>query len=62
MFSYEVPDEDTEIGSWSSPESDDEALVFSNLVFHRTSDPETAARWRAELSTGRFPENTDDVS
>ncbi len=62
MFRYEPADgESVSIGSWFPPYTDQSAAA---VPFHIriTGDHETAERWRAELSAGRFPKGSEDPS
>jgi hypothetical protein len=62
LFSYEPSDGEREsIGTWSSADVDEDAGSVVQVLFHSTSDRETAALWRAELSAGRLPQKTESV-
>ena len=62
LFSYEPADGESEtIGMWSPADLDQRAGATVTLVFRSTSDPETAALWRAELSAGRLPQSTESA-
>lgn len=62
-FHYEPADgEMVLIGHWSTavpdPSSDPTGAV--TLILHTTDDPQEADLWRAELSAGRLPTNSND--
>lgn len=60
MFRYKPADgESVSIGSWFPPDTGQSAAVVRTRV---TDDHETAERWRAELSAGRFPKGSEDTS
>ena len=62
MFRYEPADgESVSIGSWFPPDTGQSAAAVS-IHIRVTEDHETAERWRVELSAGRFPEDSEDLS
>jgi hypothetical protein len=59
-FSYESAEGESEIiGMWSPVDFDPRPDSTVSAVVRSTSDPETAALWRAELSAGRLPQDTE---
>ena len=62
MFRYKPADgESVSIGSWFPPDAGQSAAVVP-IRIRVTDDHETAERWRAELSAGRFPKGSEDTS
>ena len=47
-------------GMWSPAARGDSPQEVVKAAVSMTDDPETAARWRAELAAGRLPQTSED--